>query len=304
MIKNMVNDDYGLMYAKAKGYSGKDIGIAVFDTGIFPHEDFGDRIIGMKDYVNNKDILYDDNGHGTHVSGIIAGNGRASNGKHTGVAPEAILYSVKILDENGVGSIQRAKNGVEHILSVKNKLGIRIINFSMGMGSKIPQKDKCVLLNMLEKAWDAGVVVVCAAGNNGPQAGSVTPPGNLRKVITVGASDDDSVESSAGLKRSYSGRGPTESCIVKPEIIAPGTNIISLANSPGQYTKKSGTSMATPFVTGCIAILLEKYPNMTPAQVKYRLYETAIDMGMDKNKQGWGLINLETLLQGKRKINS
>ncbi len=296
-----MKDDFGIGYAREKGYSGKNIGIAVFDTGIFPHEDFDNRLLGIKDFVNNKDVMYDDNGHGTHVSGIIGGNGIASGGQYQGVAPEAMLYAVKILDHNGVGSILRAKKGVEHILDVRDKYKIRIINFSMGMGKKIPQSDKSSLLNVLEKAWDSGIIVVCAAGNNGPGEGSVTPPGNLRKIITVGASDDDMVEENSGLKKNYSGRGPTASCIVKPEIVAPGTNIISCNNIAGMYAKKSGTSMSTPFVTGCIAVLLEKYPNMSPAQVKYRLYETAIDLGLDKNKQGWGLINLEMLLRGKMK---
>ncbi len=294
-----MKDDYGLLYAKEKGYTGKDIGIAVFDTGIFPHEDFDDRIMGMIDLVNNKDIIYDDNGHGTHVSGIIAGSGRLSGKVHMGVAPKAKIYAIKILDQNGVGTILRAKNGVEHILSVKDKYKIRIINFSMGIGKKIPYSEKGILLNALEKAWDAGIIVVCAAGNNGPTPGSITSPGNLRKIITVGASDDLLVDDNSGLKKDYSGRGPTPSCIVKPEIIAPGTNIISCANAFGKYVKKSGTSMSTPFVSGCIAVLLEKYPMLTPAQVKYRLYETAINTGMDKNKQGWGKINLEMLLKGK-----
>lgn len=299
----MKSDAYGLSYAREKGYSGKGIGIAVFDTGIFPHEDFDHRILGMKDYVGNKDEIYDDNGHGTHVSGIIAGSGKAGNGSYAGVAPEANIYAIKILDQHGVGSIQRAKKGVEFILNNKEKFGIRIINFSMGMGKKIPQREKSILLNCLEKAWDCGLVVICAAGNEGPEEGSVTPPGNLRKVITVGALDDDLTESNSGLKKNYSGRGPTASCIMKPEVVAPGTNIISCSNSPGLYTKKSGTSMSTPFVSGCIAVLLEKYPHLTPAQIKYRLYETVIDLGMDKNKQGWGAINLETLLKGKKHSN-
>lgn len=295
-----MREDYGLAYAKERGYTGKNVGIAVFDTGIFPHEDFDDRVIGMMDLVNNKEVIYDDNGHGTHVSGIIGGSGKASKGTHRGVAPGALIYAVKILDNNGVGSISRAKKGIEHVLSVKHKYNIRLINFSMGMGKKIPQTEKSILLNALEKAWDEGIIVVCAAGNNGPGAGSVTPPGNLRKIITVGASDDTLVEDNTGLKKDYSGRGPTESCIVKPEIIAPGTNIVSCSNVAGAYVKKSGTSMSTPFVTGGIALLLEKYPGMSPAQVKYRLYETAMDMGMDKNKQGWGCIHLERLLRGKK----
>ena len=291
--------DYGLKYAKEKGYTGKDIGIAVFDTGIYPHEDFGNRIMGMIDFVNMKDGVYDDNGHGTHVSGIIAGSGKGCDGIHQGVAPKAKIYAIKILDQNGVGSIIRAQKGVEHVLAVKEKYKIRIINFSMGIGKKIPQAEKGILLNALERAWDAGIIVVCAAGNNGPAPGSVTSPGNLRKIITVGASDDLMVEENSGLKKDYSGRGPTASCIVKPEIIAPGTNIMSCANASGKYAKKSGTSMSTPFVSGCIAVLLEKYPMLTPAQVKYRLFETAIDAGMDKNKQGWGMINMEMLLRGK-----
>lgn len=287
-------------YARDRGYTGQGVGIAVFDTGIFPHPDFSIRIKSMKDYVRDKDGFYDDNGHGTHVSGIIAGNGSASDGLYCGIAPKGELFIYKILNENGNGNIKRAIEAIEDCIVQSKSSNIRILNFSMGMGKTVSIEEKIALLSALEKAWDHGIVVVCAAGNEGPGEGSITPPGNLRKIITVGAMDDESSQITGNLKRGYSSRGPTSSCIMKPEIVAPGTNVKSCNHKEKPpYTIKSGTSMSTPVVSGAVALLLEKYPLLTPAQVKLRLYHTCEDLKLDRNYQGWGCVNIRTLLTGK-----
>jgi len=160
--------------------------------------------------------------------------------------------------------------------------------------------------------WDNGIVVVVAAGNNGPGPMSISTPGISRKVITVGSSDDNVAVEIFGNSKSkdYSGRGPTPFCIKKPDIVAPGSNIISCnisryslrskdgyANSPMMYTVKSGTSMATPVVSGAIALLLSKYPNLTNKEVKLKLRESAVDLGHHWEKQGWGLLNVRRLLE-------
>ena len=295
-VRNRIDWDY----ARIRGYTGQGVGIAVFDTGIFPHPDFGTRIRGMKDYVHDRDGFYDDNGHGTHVSGIIAGDGRMSDGTYAGIAPKGELYIYKILNENGNGNLKRAIDAIEDCIMQCRKNHIRIINFSMGMGKTVSVEEKIALLSALEKAWDHGIVVVCAAGNEGPEEGSITPPGNLRKIITVGAMDDESSQITGNLKKGYSSRGPTTSCIMKPEIVAPGTNVKSCNNKEKPpYTIKSGTSMSTPVVSGAVALLLEKYPLLTPAQVKLRLYHTCEDLNLDKNYQGWGCLNIRALLTGK-----
>ena len=128
------------------------------------------------------------------------------------------------------------------------------------------------------------MVVVAAAGNYGPAPFSVTVPGISRKIITVGSFDDI-----------RSGKGPTDCCIVKPEILAPGHDIISLGTRDGTYVRKTGTSMATPIVSGAIALLLEKNPNMRPEAVKLALYNTC-DRAKDSHKGSWGIINVDKLL--------
>ena len=131
----------------------------------------------------------------------------------------------------------------------------------------------------------------------GPASGTITTPGISRKVITVGCSDDHKEVNVMGSRMiDYSGRGPTSACICKPDIVAPGAAIISCANKPGGYTCKSGTSMATPLVSGAIALLLEKHPEMSNRDVKLLLRERAVDIGLPKNQQGWGMLDVGRLL--------
>lgn len=154
------------------------------------------------------------------------------------------------------------------------------------------------LLAAIEAVWDAGIVVVAAAGNNGPKDKSITIPGLCRKIITVGSSDDEEGEvKNLGLMRGYSGRGPTEACIMKPEVVAPGTAIVSCKRMGNGYEMKSGTSMATPVVAGAVAVLLSRYSNLKPAEVKLRLYETSVDTGKSKHAQGWGRLDVMQLIR-------
>ena len=156
------------------------------------------------------------------------------------------------------------------------------------------------LIEAVERAWDAGLVVVVAAGNMGPEPMSITVPGNSRKVITVGASDDCLHVAGSGIRPCYSGRGPTAECVCKPDITAPGSGIISCnalsRRGAGYYARKSGTSMATPIVSGCIALLLATEPYLTNVQVKMRLHDTAVDLGLPRKQQGWGQIDAGKLL--------
>ena len=132
----------------------------------------------------------------------------------------------------------------------------------------------------------------------GPGSGTITTPGISRKVITVVCSDDDKEVNVMGNRMSdYSGRGPTRSCICKPDIVAPGAAITSCSNQPGGYAVKSGTSMATPYVSGAIALLLEQHPEMSNRDVKLFLRERAVDLGLPRNQQGWGLLDIPSLLK-------
>ena len=154
------------------------------------------------------------------------------------------------------------------------------------------EAEEALILEAAEAAWDAGIVVVAASGNKGPADKSITVPGSSRKVITVGAYDDCG-------KVCYSGRGPTRECICKPDLCAPGSGILSTAPlGAGRglvYQRKSGTSMAAPVVSGAAALLLEKYPDLTNVEVKIRMKESAEDLGLPKNWQGWGRIHIGRL---------
>jgi len=301
----------GVNAAKRRNLTGRGISIAILDTGIAPLEDFYTagrcRIVAFKDFVEGKEQPYDDNGHGTHVAGIACGNGASSGGRYAGIATESNIVAVKVLDKDGGGGSSSVLAGLQWIADNKDKYNIRVVNLSIGtkdLGDYDP------LVKAVEAAWDLGLIITIAAGNDGPDYGSITSPGISRKAVTVGSSDDDKpVEIWGTPLVNFSGRGPTSGCIVKPDIVAPGTDIISClapaqkrkTEQPskivgGRFLKLSGTSMSTPIVSGAIAILLQKHPNLTPDDVKYMLKKTATNLGQDQNKQGFGILNIEKLI--------
>ncbi len=285
-----------------KQYTGRGIGLAVMDTGAFLHPDFRDRVVAFQDMVRRRRECYDDNGHGTHILGIAAGDGRMSGGRCAGMAPGAHLIAVKVLDWRGNGSVENVLAGVDYLLARQKVLGIRVVNISMGAFDEEGMQEDSELVRGVERLWDAGMVVLAAAGNNGPAPMTIATPGISRKLITVGCSDDEKETHIDGSRmRNYYGRGPTRACVCKPDLVAPGCEIIScnriFRSSDPPYTVKSGTSMATPMVAGAIACLLEKYPTMTNVQVKLRLRERCIKLDMPEAKQGWGALSLENLLR-------
>lgn len=280
------------------GVTGSGVGVAVLDTGIYPHEDFQNRIIAFQDIVQKRSKLYDDNGHGTHISGIIGGAGCSSEGRYCGVAPGCNIISIKVLDRKGNGYASDVLAGLKWARENKERYGIRIVNISVGSYSKKNMNENSALVKGVNTAWDDGLVVVVAAGNQGPGSMTITTPGISRKVITVGCSDDHKEVTVMGSKMvDYSGRGPTGACICKPDVVAPGSSIISCSNELGRYMVKSGTSMSTPLVSGAIALLLEKYPKMSNRDVKLRLSDHCVDLGLPRNQQGWGGLDICKLLQ-------
>lgn len=280
------------------GFTGRNVGVAILDTGCFLHEDFEHRVIAFSDMVQKRLVPYDDNGHGSHICGIIGGDGHASDGQYQGVAPGCNLIPIKVLDRRGNGFASDVLTGLRFIRENREKLGIRIVNISVGSLSRKSMGENSALVRGVNDAWDDGLVVVVAAGNMGPRRGTITTPGISRKVITVGCSDDNKEVNVMGNRMvDYSGRGPTGSCICKPDVVAPGAAVISCSNQTGKYTTKSGTSMATPLVSGAIALLLEKYPDMSNRDVKLRLRERCTDLGLPQNQQGWGLLDVEKLLR-------
>ena len=238
----------------------------------------------------------------THVCGILGGNGVASKGKYIGVAPECNLIVVKVLNQKGNGNISDVIQGLKWVLDNRKKYNIRILNISVGTPAKKELEESSELVQAVNEVWDAGIIVVVAAGNNGPFPQTIGAPGNSRKVITVGASDDDLLVEMDGSKiKDYSSRGPTKECIIKPDIVAPGSNVVSCngikVSKNNMYSTKSGTSMATPAVSGAIALLLSVYPHMTGRDVKVRLKNSAVDCGFPMNQQGWGCLNIRRLLR-------
>lgn len=292
-VKRLVNAN--LVYQK--GYTGRGIRIALLDTGVYMHKELEQRVIFFKDYVNHRTGSYDDNGHGTHIAGIICG-------KECGMAPNAQLLVFKILDKQGNGRTQDALRALDWISKNHKAYNIRILNFSMGYMPNANANLQGQLLEKLDQIWNEGVIVVTAAGNNGPEENSVTVPGISRNVITVGVSDEDMTAS--GKEHGYSGRGPTSCCIVKPEILAPGTNVRSLANEGEKYVRKSGTSMAAPVVSGALALALEKKRDITPVEMKLLLYDTVKRSNLPENQktgkkteknQAWGVLDVDNLIK-------
>lgn len=281
-----------------EGLTGKGVGVAVLDTGVYLHEDIRGRVAAFCDMVRGKEEAYDDNSHGTHVCGIIGGSGMASEGRFQGMAPECRLICVKVLDRKGNGYASDVLSGLRWVREHRKEYGIRIVNISVGSFSRKVMNENSVLVRGVDAAWDDGLVMVIAAGNQGPRAMSITTPGISRKVITVGSSDDNLAVTVMGNRMvDYSGRGPTAACILKPDVVAPGSRIVSCSNCSKKYQIKSGTSMSTPLVTGAIALLLEKYPEMSNKEVKLRLRERCRDLGLPHNQQGWGLLDVRRLLE-------
>ena len=246
-----------------KGIYGQGITVAILDSGTSPHPDFiypENRIIGWYDVINGKPQPYDDNGHGTHVAGIIASNGMASQGKIMGMAPKVKIVSVKVLDHKGDGNSKDVIEGLQWVLQNKERYNIRIVNISVGTPIGKEQGENSELVQMVNRIWDAGIIVVAAAGNNGPEPGSVGAPGNSRKVITVGAIEEPGgIMRHGEMVRDYSGRGPTRECIKKPDVVSWGNQILSCRNFTGMrgrfsertisnsslnryYTRKNGRS--------------------------------------------------------------
>lgn len=288
-----------------KIYVGAGVTIAVLDTGVGRHPDLAGRVLAFRDFVNGRQIMYDDSGHGTHVCGIICGSGSASGGRFRGLAPSASLVVGKVLDDKGNGCTEHMLQGLRWILEMQEQYHIRILNISVGIGDLQDKEKERAIKDELERVYERGIIVICAAGNKGPKSGTISSLGTSRRFITVGCHDGDYYRGYPGRCDSYSGRGDALSTLRKPDIVAPGTNIVSCnvfySRNRGRiqnaYVSKSGTSMATPIISGAAALALEKNPSMSGEEFRKKLTATATDMGEVWNKQGWGMVNVKRLLK-------
>ncbi len=267
-------------------YSRDDLVVAVIDTGIdATHVDLAGKVLAFADFTVSpatERSPYDDQGHGTHVAATIAGSGVARDDRlEQGVAPGAALVGAKVLDGTGGGYDSWVIAGIDWVVANKAARGIEVVNLSLGSDGCSNGLDP--VSQAVNRAVDAGLVVVVAAGNDG-DSGSCTigSPAAAAKAITVGAMAD--VTRAAGateLNLAYfSSRGPTADGRFKPDLTAPGVDVTSAAMGTGTgYVAHSGTSMATPFVAGTAALMLEANLSLTPALIKSALMQTAVDWG-------------------------
>lgn len=286
------------------GWTGDGVTVAVLDTGISSlHSDLSGAIVGCVQFLGGQKlpVCEDDNGHGTHVSGTIAGRGNT----YRGVAPDAKLVAVKVLNAAGLGLTSDIIAGMDWIVKNKNAVNppIRVMSASLGSEPSCEDANGNSADSLAADAvMDGGVVAVIAAGNAGPGSCTIGTPGDARKVITIGATDDrGTVALGDDALAGFSSRGPTGDGRVKPDVSAPGTSITSTYLF-GQYSSLSGTSMATPHVSGLVALLLEKEPSLTPAGVKTRLTSTAFKLAADtgptpNNEFGHGFVRACAALQ-------
>lgn len=299
----------------AAGGDGRGVVLAVVDTGIYPHPDLTrprNRILAFADFVGRRRDPYDDNGHGTHCAGDAAGNGHLSGGRYRGPAWEAGLVGVKVLNKLGSGLTSTIMAGIQWCVEQRERLGIRILSLSLG-GEAVLSAARDPLCRMVEQAWAAGIVVLAAAGNSGPGAGTVGTPGIDPKIITVGAMDDRrTVPRPDDVVAPFSSRGPTADGVTKPDLLSPGVRVISL-RAPGSYLDKklaaarvgqhyfelSGTSMATPLAAGVAAQMLCLEPTLSPDALKERLLGTAQDRGYPPDVQGSGYLDAQAAAGGR-----
>ncbi|HDJ96816.1 MAG TPA: hypothetical protein ENG45_01955 [Candidatus Aenigmarchaeota archaeon] len=254
------------------GITGKGVDVAILDTGI---HDEHPALEVLKEVDFTGEGTDDLHGHGTHVAGIVA----SKDLTYRGVAFDANLLNVKVLNKDGIGYASDVIKGIEW--AVEN--GAEIL--SMSFGAEVEPCDGTdAISRAVDNAVKKGVIAVVAAGNGGPSSGTITSPGCAKEAITVGAIDDnDKVPS-------WSSRGPTDDGRVKPDLVAPGVGIISTWKD-NSFKSLSGTSMSTPHVSGVVALLLEAKPELKPDEVKEILKSTAVDLGYDENTQGAGKVD-------------
>ncbi|HUG43353.1 MAG TPA: S8 family serine peptidase [Acidobacteriota bacterium] len=299
--------DFGVEAAWSRfGVNGAGAVICVVDTGVDPnHEQLNSKSLVFFDAVGGLRTPYDDNGHGTHVAAIAAGDGigGVNAAAFQGVAPAADVYAAKVLDSLGSGSLSQVIAGVEWCAGMPE---VDILNLSLGTSGGSDGGDS------LSQAVNAAVqndgkIVVVAAGNAGDAAETVGSPGAAEYAITVGAAAEWS--GPVGTNRhsmgvyvaAFSSRGPTLDGRLKPDVVAPGHTIRSAQNgTTNGYVTFSGTSMASPFVAGAVALALNANPGLTPAQAKALLAATAQHRGAEGSNADWGagLVDVAELVAG------
>ena len=276
-VKAMLSDSRPQINADFTGsslYNGSNVSIAVMDSGISSHPSID--VMERADFTGDGEG--DQNGHGTHVAGIVV----SKHPRYQGVAPGSDVYDVKVLDSEGTGKGSDMLSGLNYV--VKNDIDVAVLS----LGSLVETcNGRDILSRAVDQASRTGAVIVVAAGNQGPEERTMTSPGCSREAITVGATDK------TGRMAPYSSRGLTADGRVKPDVVAPGSNIAS-ANIDEGFIRRSGTSMAAPHVAGQAAILLSSGQNSET--VKRTIINSSTDIGYPQRSQGAGMINIQESL--------
>ena len=264
------NDQINSRPAWESNFTGEGVSVAVMDSGIANHQYL--EVSEQRDYTGEG--VGDLNGHGTHVAGIIG----STQQNFRGVAYESELHDLKVLDESGRGRGDRLIRAIDY--SIRNDIDVAVLS----LGTEL---ERCngndAMSQAVDTAVENGVVMVAAAGNTGPDSRTITSPGCSRQALTVGSVDKND------RMAHYSSRGPTSDGRVKPDVVAPGTNIGStgLENS---FIRRSGTSMAAPQVAGQASLLISS--GVDNQEVKPRIVNSAEDLGAEENAQGSGRVDV------------
>ena len=301
-----MKSDFGWTWQMADSLRSS-FSIAVLDSGVELHPDLKGRVAVFRDFTGRhlpggrrirEHVPYDEYGHGTHVCGILCGSGVQSRGRYQGIFPWGKLVVGKVLDQRGNGAAENMLEGMEWVLRQKERYHIEILNISVAISElKDPQKVR-MLQEMLLRMTREGILVVCAAGNMGPRSGSLSALGEMPQVLSVGCHDGAYYRMDPLRCERYCGRGKEKAVPRKPDLVAPGTKIISCnANHGIPYEERSGTSMATPIVSGCLALAKVKNPKLSPNELTRALLSTCKDLGEPWNKQGWGMIQPRRLFR-------
>jgi serine protease AprX len=294
-------------------YRGTGVTVAVLDTGISQVPDLGDRVLARVDLTPEQDG-FDRYGHGTHMAGIIAGDGSASGGEWKGVAPEANLVSVKVAGADGSTDVSVVIAGLQWVLENKSRYGIRVLNLAFGTDSQ--QSYRLDPLNYaVEQVWFGGIFVVASAGNRGPDGGTINKPGDDPFVLTVGAADlNGTVDRGDDVVAPFSSWGPTQDGFVKPDVVAPGITIVAPravgstvdqqhpeARVGESYLKGTGTSQAAAIVSGVAALMFQAVPALTPDEAKTAILRGATKTSTYRSGGGAGLVDGSSAIQLGRK---
>lgn len=303
----------GIDHSSLYNLTGRNVTVAIIDTGVYLHNDLlrpTRAITYFKDYINLYSEPYDDNGHGTFICGVIAGSGNMSEGRYGGIAPHCKIIMLKTFNSVGEGAFSDILAAIGWVVENKEKYNIKILCLPFGADSIVPHTMD-PLCKACEAASDSEIIVVTASGNKGPDQGTITTPGIDPAIITVGCLECRDSNIKSWNIPDFSGRGSRRENQIKPDFIAPGCGIVSLAcdksfisseraaakplTSP--YCSMTGSSVSAAVAAGCIALFLEKSPTISVKDIKGVLKLSCQTLNEVKNAQGYGVINLKKLLE-------